>query len=454
MRYLALLILFALCAALMLASCGRRFGPPRNHQPVDTNPGDTVTQGDWHTYRHDYQRTGRSEKTGPQDSHVLWSTPGFGEAVFDSANAAYINGGDTSYGGLTEVKDGEVAWEQDATADGAPYFASVSHDGGLFGGYWSPTTEEQSLRRYSADHELQWSYPLSYTGAPAELAGGGCCFIASPEGSMDSWIFCLNAEGGLVWQKYEQTFFDLAPFLSIAEDGGILGTTGNGLNGELGFASVFKLNAADGEIIWETPAFPSEDVFGGLPSLPAISDDGRIVVADSLGVYCFSADGELLWSYFPAGTDIYNLTGPSPWGEQWPPAIGPEGNIYVTMMEEVDTYATALLALSSDGDVLWRRDEHFEGAPIVDAAGTIYIGSGYGEPGAILDSVSQVDWMEPRNIVVALNPDGTTKWEFSAPSEITVGQVWCLDNEGNLVVSGNLPSETPDAQRMFWLGDE
>ena len=25
---------------------------------------------------------------------------------------------------------------------------------------------------------------------------------------------------------------------------------------------------------------------------------------------------------------------------------------------------------------------------------------------------------------------------------------------GNLVVSGNLPSETPDAQRMFWLGDE
>lgn len=453
MRLISFSIVLALSAALIFASCGHRFGPPRNNPPADIIPDNSVSQGDWYTYRHDSQRTGRSAKTGPQDPHILWNTPGFGEVVFDSANAAYINSGDLSVGGLTKVKAGEVLWEQDEMADGSPYYASISPDGGFYAGYWASTTDAQSVRRYSASHEMQWSYSLGFTGAPALLANGGCCLIASPEGSMDVSIMCLSAQGALMWQRYPQSFFDLVPFLSIAEDGGILGCTGNGLNGDLGYASVFKLNPADGEIIWETPAFPSEDMFGALPSLPAVCDDGRFVVVDSLGVYCFAATGELLWSYYPAGNDIANLTGPSPWGEQWPPAIGPEGNIYVTMMEEVDRYATALLALSSDGEVLWRRDEHFEGAPIVDATGTVYIGSGYGDPGVSLSSVSQVDWMEPRNIVVALNPDGTTKWEFSAPSEITVGQVWCLDNEGSLVVSGNLPSETMEEQRLFWLGD-
>lgn len=447
----------ALGAALVLGACGGGPPGPKPIPPPPPPPAPTVTRGDWYTYRHDSQRTARSGKIGPQAPQVLWSVPGSGEAVFDSEGTAYLycmEEQEAIYGGLAAVVDGEVEWMLDTEAEGEPVGCTVGNDGSLYAGLWRPwTIAPETANRYGHDHSLMWTYELNSVGAPTLLANGNCCFLGSLLDSLDYSIICLNSSGALLWDTPVDVFVDVSMVFAVAPDSGILGTTGMGLDGDADDATLFKLDATNGAVLWETGVAVREDYWGSMPSFPVVCADGGIVVVDSLAVNKLASDGQHEWSYYPAGEDLDNLQGPSPWGEGWPSALGPEGNIYVLLMEEVETYATALIALSPQGELLWRRDEHFEGAPIVDAAGTIYLGSGYGEPGAFIFGVSQADPMQPRNSILAINPDGSTKWEFSAPGELEVGTVWCMDNEGNLVVSGRIPGGDPWDERLFWLGD-
>jgi len=445
--------------AAMLAACGGG-GPPKPvpppPEPTPTPPSSTVTQGDWYTYRHDTQRTGRSGVVGPQNPQILFSVPGdsFIEPVFDSENTAYLAYGDIPRT-LGAVRDGELLWAQEpGEGDRDDYdCVSVGADGKLYtdvsdGGYY--------VRSYSLDGELLWSFETEISWTWVTPGADDNLYIAAwMSASSELGLYCISPEGSLRWvaPTGRAEFFE---WMSIAPDGGLLATLWFGFTVESEQPTVMRIDSTNGDVLWETPMlFEQPFGWGYAPSVPVIADDGTIYVADIVGVYAFSPQGDVLWSYYPGGQDIEHPTGPTPWGEEWPPTLGPEGNVYLTLMEEMETYVTALIALNSSGVLLWRRDEYFEGPPIVDAAGTVYVGSGYGEPGnpLIPYGVSQVEDMEPRNSVLAINPNGTTKWEFSAPNEFEVAKVLCMDNEGNLVVSGRNPDGDPWEERLFWIGD-
>jgi len=444
--------------AAVLAACGGG-GPPKPGPqpplPPPPPPPPTVTQGDWYTYRHDTQRTGRSGVVGPQNPQILYSIPGTGEPVFNSENTAYICSLGFDYeSSLAAVRDGEVLWALNPEEEGIPYSPTVCADGSVCVSVpWGWTDNRGDIRRYTHEGELLWRFDVDWSNGPTISPDGSVFFngfISEDDGFA---LIAVTADGELRWQLPEGPNEFMFP-QSIAPDGALLLTASFGVTLETRSPIVMKLNPTTGDVLWETamPLDPPQG-WGYSPSVPVIADNGIIYVADVVGVYAFSPQGEVLWSYYPDGQDIANPSGPTPWGKEWPPAIGPEGNIYLTLMEEMETYATALIALNSAGELLWRRDEHLWGPPIVDAAGTIYIASGDGETWYYTDSMSQAEPMEPRNSVLAINSNGTTKWEFSAPDELDVYKVLCMDNEGNLVVSGRDPDGEPWEERLYWLGD-
>ncbi len=461
MRSRLSLALAVIALVVALSTCGGEGPPkpvPQPPKPTPTPPSPTVTQGDWYTYRHDTRRTACSGVVGPQNPQILFSVPGWGAALFDpifaSDNTAYVLYGEDA--SLGAVRNGEPLWILEREEAGEHLPVGVTTDGYLVAIGQEPGWDStEAVQCYSADGQLLWEFPVEYVfGCPTVDDNGSIYFCGDVAGD-DFAFLALTASGDERW-RIPLGSSDLMPVQAIAPDGDIVATLPFGMTFEHEGPTVMKIDTATSEILWEqvVSTYYSSPLMVAAwdASPPVVAQDGTIYVVDLYGVYAYAPDGSELWTYSPFVGDRPWEEGPTPW-EGWPPALGPEGNIYVTLMEETETYATALIALNSSGELLWRRDEHFEGAPIVDAAGTVYMGSGYMEMGYILASMSQVDSMQPRNIIFAINADGSTKWEFSAPEELEVEQVWCMDNEGNLVVSGRDPDGDPWEERLYWVGD-
>jgi outer membrane protein assembly factor BamB len=165
----------------------------------------------------------------------------------------------------------------------------------------------------------------------------------------------------------------------------------------------------------------TRDLTSDLEQTPAIMLDGRIVFTDHFGiVHVVNEDGTPSWSYesgitcacpqmsLGIGWDgaIYapidqtlfvfepdgniRWTFDSPRGFFGPPAILPDGTVYVT--------AGQLFALDATGSLIWEFTPpgpyaSLYGAPAVGYDGTIYANSNTPNP-------------------VAVNPDGTLKWQY------------------------------------------
>jgi outer membrane protein assembly factor BamB len=438
--------------ALALSACGSK--PPGPKPPEQWQPP-PVTRGDWYTYRHDSQRTACSGKIGPQEPQILWSVPGYGPTVFSKDNTAFGLFGEDG-ANMGAARDGQVLWLLDGEVDGHGEAMAVTKDDRLIAVVDPPEFDiGEAVRCYTADGEVAWESPVEFVFGTLTIDGDDALYFQGYPTEGDFAFFALDKDGQVGWQLplgYSEFLYTQA----VTPDGDIVATLPFGMTFPHNGPTVMKLDGSTGEILWEqvVSAYyaPPLTVVHWDPSLPMVAGDGTIYVLDVYGVHAYAPDGSERWTYSLFDLECPWEEGPIPL-DGWPPALGPGGTIYVTLMEEVETYATALIALSPQGELLWRRDEHVEGAPIVDAAGTVYLGSGYGEPGMVFASVSQAEPMQPRNSIIAINPDGTTKWEFSAPDELEVGTVWCMDNEGNLVVSGRIPGGDDHAERLFWIGD-
>jgi len=132
-----------------------------------------------------------------------------------------------------------------------------------------------------------------------------------------------------------------------------------------------------------------------LGGAPALGTDGTIYVNSFKPptLYAIRPDGTLKWSY--QASDCCSEDVPSS------PAIGRDGTIYVG--EEVAVGRTTegiVLALNPDGSLRWQSHLGYSPTAIsVGGDGTIYFGSGSG----LLVSV------------FALNPDGSLNWEYDEP---------------------------------------
>lgn len=164
-------------------------------------------------------------------------------------------------------------------------------------------------------------------------------------------------------------------------------------------AHPIALNASTGETLWDNDL----GMHTAFVYSPAVGPDGTIYIGDiwSGMFYAFNPDGTEKWSLDLSPGDGFTST----------PAVGPDGTLYVTHVES-NLYSCSLVAIQDSGTSgvpLWTLtlvESNFGGPPVVpavDASGVIYIGTS-----------SIVDENEVFKLL-AVNPDGTVKWEVELP---------------------------------------
>ncbi len=169
-------------------------------------------------------------------------------------------------------------------------------------------------------------------------------------------------------------FFTLGPGeriiqMTIQPDGTMYISAGDG---------VYVLNA-DGTHRWEC--------FGLSPlTAPTVAPDGTVYVGGcwpNAGLHAISNKGIRKW-FRPTTADVVST-----------PAVSPNGTICFS------TYEADLYCVHPSGNVKWVHDleANSGSSPVFDADGVVYIGHA-------------VPSFNPISYMVAVNPDGTTKWDI------------------------------------------
>ena len=323
--------------------------------------------GPWSTFKHDNNRTGRTERRGPQTRAVKWQHYLKGPGI-QSPQAIGRDG--TIYSGSVQGifyafrPDGSIKWKRQLGKYQITAGPAIARDRTI---YVPP--EFGGLHAFSPNGALKWIFPLEgYAGPSASPATGedGTIYVGAAK------FYAVNPDGTQKW--------------SYDTGGTIAGPPAIGDDGTVYFPSTDYLYAVnpDGTLKWRAPG-QAEYPLG---SAPAIGKDGIVYVNTNNGVlHAVAHDGTLAWTY---PTEGIVMDVPSS------PAIGEDGTIYFGGGGEYQGRGGHLYALNPDGGLKWK---FFAGcdqtAPSVGGDGTIYFASDY------------------CGTIHALNPDGTVKWTYS-----------------------------------------
>ncbi|MEA2113451.1 MAG: PQQ-binding-like beta-propeller repeat protein, partial [Patescibacteria group bacterium] len=199
-------------------------------------------------------------------------------------------------------------------------------------------------------------------------------------------IYALNPNGELIWESPQLSNGKWVKSPVLDSEGNIYAVIQIG--SWVSKKYIYALNSQDGSIIWKS--LP-EKFF----TAPSLTSDGLILVGGYMGGYNYnglhaidSLDGSHEW-YAPIGNIVGSIA-----------AIGQDA-IYVG----TDSYAFRAIN-KEDGSIKWSfyAQGKFSASPIIDAEGTIYIGS-------------------QRGMFYALNPDGSVKWQAELDSAINSSAV-------------------------------
>jgi outer membrane protein assembly factor BamB len=256
-----------------------------------------------------------------------------------------------------------------------------------------------------------WAYATrdEITSSPAVGNDGTIYF-----GSIDGFVYAVNADGALKWRSPTSNDIDLAT-PAIGEDGTVyIGSTDGGL---------YAFNGATGARKWRYGATSS------LYASPAIGADGTIYFRDDGTLHALTSGATSAtrkWS-FPLSGGTYS-----------PPAVGSDGTIYV------GATGGAFYAVNPDGTQKWKftAEGDVYTAPAIGGDGTIYFATLAGKVYALLPSgAPKWSWQlsAPANSITsslalgadgtvyfpaydaklhALRSDGTEKWALAIGGEV------------------------------------
>ncbi len=283
----------------------------------------------------------------------------------------YLNGTSVSGGGFEVAGPARVSF----AAPGAPgeplwRYRSPRQEVSLIGGYLNPVTA---------------------------LKTGG--FLA--EGFARNFEE-FNSAGALVSERF-QSFSGFSVRGVVVDDLGrriCLGFTGGAMS-----TNLLQVYSRENILLWEA-RFP-----GAANNTPAVLANGSIVVgsstysgAEPTAVYCFDADGAMLWS-LPVGRVV---------GQ---PSIGVDGMIYFGDENATTPARSKVYAVRPDGTIQWSvaHGSAVWASPTITIDGDILITDMLGR-------------------VTCYRTDGSARWMYKADAAIRQGSP-VLDEEGNIYFS-------------------
>jgi len=317
------------------------------------------------------------------------------QSFMETADGGYIVAGYTDPDGAWVFKlnaDGTISWQK-VYGDFKFYSIQQTTDGGYIAagstGAFGAGSNDVWIMKLNIDGTIAWQKAYGGTEEEASLsiqqtsdggyivAGGTCSFgvtCVCPAGNCttDVWVFKLNADGTVVWQK---TYGD--PDVGDDELGAIVETLDGGyivagktdfFGGGLTDGWILKLNI-DGTIAWQKAYGSSlNDV---LTYVQQTSDGGYIATGftNSFGsngldawILKLNADGTVEWEKAYGGTDT-----------DWAQAISQTSDSGYIMAASTSSFSAGsddiwILKLSSDGLVGF---DPLSGAEVIDTTLTI-----------------------------------------------------------------------------------
>jgi outer membrane protein assembly factor BamB len=384
-----------------------------------------LSSGIWPMAMHDVHHTSRSSYVGPDLPKVKWEfilkeslekSYGGGGVAIDTAGIIYIALGsvhEDTIGFLVAIyPDGKEKWrlKLDAgipagttpaiSADGTIYLHANGNEGNI--------AAPEKLYAINPDGTIKWlwqnnvaAFVSDYISSPVIGNDGSIYF-----GSMNTACYRIDDQGN---------------FMSGSNDLGEISSVNSTL--AIGIDSSIQHNvdgriwvySQDGEFLWKG--------LSNTLQTGCIDTNGTIYTSGAElepyapeEFYAYNADGSLKWRYTPS-VPVCSMIGEVYWGSGL--AISDSGPVF--------TRTDAIYSLSKVGKLRWKYDfrhSGITGAPIIDRNNTIYV-SQFNEPFCEPE--------DPYPIIVALNIDGTLKWELPV-----AGGVCALGSDTTLyIISDN-----------------
>jgi outer membrane protein assembly factor BamB len=370
--------------------------------------------------------TGEPNPTGASNGLTVWyqwTAPATGHYVLaafatqiDAVAAVYTG---TALGNLTTVasNDNSASYNSDslvpfnATA-GTTYYFQISNTDTTGGDFTLSLTD--ALWEFPAgmfNSSLSTLPSPDITSSPAVAANGTVYF-----GSMDSFVYALNADGSQKWDRATGDSIDMAS-PALGADGTVYIGSNDGY--------LYALNGSTGARKWQFSATTA------ISSAPAIGSDGTIYFRDDDNLYALTDNGTTVTKKWSVA-----LSGPT----YCSPTIGTAGTIYV------GATGGTFYAVNPDGTTKWTYTANGDiyTSPAIAADGTIYFATLSGSFYALTDNGTSASrkwiWNNADGSSItsspaigtdgtiyfagydhklhALRPDGTERWSYTAADEV------------------------------------
>jgi outer membrane protein assembly factor BamB len=272
-----------------------------------------------------------------------------------------------------------------------------------------------------------WNVPMEaiYYGGPA-IGHDGTIYIGTSESGVRDTVtthglYAVDRNGRTKWKYTTGKSIKSSPV--IGPDGTIYILVGIGTDtNEYGLDSSLHAIDPQGRKKWECPNLGSFGV-GPVPDSPAIGMDGTVYVSGAHDLFALQNDGTVKWSYhFP---DLDTVLGDNTRHHlsslRSSPSVGDDGTVYVNTLEGPGSSVVGgIHAFSPSGKLRWHHPGSGCVPPAIGADGTVYAGYGSYMP----------DGTPPK--LVAINPDGTTKWALLTEQWIMAAPV--IGTDGGIYV--------------------